>query len=194
MTQGDDADIVAGLVALLLELVNDAAHQGNQHTLRLVAFHQGNGLVSRGSSAQNDGHAGNITGNQGHAQRTDNCIGQMAIAGSLIGSGVADVLQNLDELCAQGSGNAGHEGIMQPVVAGHEGLDNAQSLFQLTQILHLHAGHAVVAGQRICSVGEGYGLCFAVLRNGVVYGCFGQAVNSIIAAKNSFKKCHGFSS
>ena len=34
----------------------------------------------------------------------------------------------------------------------------------------------------------------AVLCNGVIDGRFGQTVYSIVTAKNSFKKCHGFSS
>ena len=111
----------------------------------------------------------------------------MAVAGRLVGGVVADVLQNLDEFRAQGGGNAGHERVVQAVVAGHQGLDNTQSFLQLAQGFHLYAGDAVVAGQGISGAGEGYGLALTVLCNGVVDSCLGQTVDSIVAAENSFK-------
>ena len=187
LAQGDHTDVVTGLVLLLLELIDHAAHQRDQHTLALVALDQGHGLVSGRSGAQNNGNTGDIAGNQGNTQRTDHSIGQMTVAGSLVGGVVADVLQDLNKLRAQGGSHAGHEGIVQAVVAGHQGLDHAQSLFQLAQGLDLHTGDAVVAGQGISSAGEGHGLALTVLCDGVVDGCFGQAVDSIVAAENSFK-------
>ena len=111
----------------------------------------------------------------------------MAVAGSLVGSVIADVLQNLDEFCAQSGGNAGHEGIVQAVVAGHQALDNAQGFLQLTQGLDLDAGDAVVAGQGISGAGEGHGLALTVLCDGIVDSCLGEAVDSVVAAENSFK-------
>ena len=187
LAQGDDADVVAGLVLLLLELIDDAAHQSDQHALALIALDQSNGLVSGRSGAQDNGNTGDVAGNQGNTQRTDNGIGQMAVAGSLVGSVIADVLQNLDEFCAQSGGNAGHEGIVQAVVAGHQALDNAQGFLQLTQGLDLDASDAVVAGQGICGAGEGHGLALTVLCDGIVDSCLGQAVDSVVAAENSFK-------
>ena len=111
----------------------------------------------------------------------------MAIAGGLIRGGPVDVLQHLDELGAQGSGHAGHKGVVEPVVPGHQALHNSQSGLQLTQRRDLGAGDGVVAGQRVSSVGEGHGLALAVLGNGIVNGSFGEAVNGVVAAKYSFK-------
>lgn len=102
-------DVVAGLIALFLKLVDDAAHQGHQDALALVALHQFHSLVSGGSGAQDDRHAGNVAGNQGHAQVPDEGVGHMAVAGSLVGRSAVQILQNLNELSAQGSGHAGHK-------------------------------------------------------------------------------------
>ena len=118
----------------------------------------------------------------------------MAVAGSLVGNGAVQVLQNFDEFCAQSGGHAGHKGIMQPLLPGHQGLDNTQSGLQLAQVGDLHAGNRVVAGQRVSGFGEGHSLALAVLRNRIIDGGFGQAVNGIVTAKNSIKKCHGISS
>ena len=182
LTQGDDPQVVAGLHAGLLQLIDDAAHQSDQHTLSLVALDQVNGFLGGGSLAQNDGNAGDIAGNQGNAQAADDGIGQMAVAGSGVGLRTVDVLQNLDELGTQSGGDAGHEGVMQTLLPGHQGLHHTQSLLQLAQGLNLHT-----AGKAVGGAGEGNGLALTVLCNGVVDCGLGQAVNRIVAAKNSFK-------
>ena len=194
LTQGDDPQVVAGLHAGFLQLIDDAAHQSDQHTLSLIALDQVNGFLGGGSLAQNDGNAGDIAGNQGNTQAADDGIGQMAVAGSGVGLRTIDVLQNFDELGAQSGGDAGHKGIVEPVLPGHQGLYHTQGLLQLAQGLNLHTGHAVVAGKAVGGAGEGNGMVFAVLCNGALDCGLGQAVNRIVAAKNSFKKCHGFSS
>jgi len=180
-------DVVAGLIALFLKLVDDAAHQGHQDALALVALHQFHSLVSGGSGAQDDRHAGNVAGNQGHTQVPDEGVGHMAVAGSLVGRSAVQILQNLNELSAQGSGHAGHKGVVQPGGPGHEGLHHAQSGLQLAQGAHLHAGDGIVAGQGIGGVGEGHSLAFAILGNGAVDGGFSEAVYSVVAAEHSFK-------
>ena len=187
LAQGYDADIVAGLVALFGQLIDDTAHQGHQDALALVALHQLHGLIGRGSGAQDDGNAGDVAGDQGHAQIPDEGVGHMAVAGQLVGRSAVDVLQNLDELGAQGGGHAGHKGVVQTVVPGHEGLHHTQSGLQFAQGAHLHAGDGVVAGQAVGGVGEGHGLRLAVLGNGIVNGGFSEAVYGIVAAENSFK-------
>ena len=187
MSQRHHADVVAGLVALLLELIDDAAHQGHQDALALVALDQFHGLVSAGSGAQDDCHAGDVAGDQGNAQIPDKGVRHMAVAGSLVGSGAVYVLQDLDELGAQGGGNAGHKGVVQPGSPGHEGLHHAQGGLQLAQGAHLHTGDGIVAGKGIGSVGEGHSLAFAILGNGAVDGGFGEAIYSVVAAEHSFK-------
>ena len=118
----------------------------------------------------------------------------MAVAGSLVGSGSADVLQGLDELGAQSGSHAGHEGVVQPVLPGHEGLNHIQSGLHLRQGGDLHAGNSIVAGQSVSGLREGDSLALAVLGDCVIHGGYGEAVNGIVTAKNSIEKCHGFSS
>ena len=187
MSQRHHTDVVAGLVALFLELIDDAAHQSYQDALALVALHQLHCLVSGGRRAQDDGYAGDVTGNQGHAQVPDESVGHMAVAGSLVGGGSVYVLQDLNELGAQGSSHAGHKGVVQPGGTGHEGLYHAQSGLQLAQGVYLHAGDGIIAGQGIGGVGEGHSLAFAILGNGTINGGFGEAVYSVVAAEHSFK-------
>ena len=118
----------------------------------------------------------------------------MAVAGGLVGGIVADVLQHFNELGAQSGCDAGHKGIVQAVVAGHQALDNAQGFLQLTQGLDLDAGDAVVAGQAVSGAGERNRLALAVGGDGLINGGYSTGVVVVVAAKNSFKKCHGISS
>ena len=187
LAERDDADIVAGLVALLLELVDDAAHEGDEDALTLVALHERDGLIGRGSGAEDNGNAGDVARDQRHAEVTNDGVRQVAVAGQLIGRCAVEVLQDLDELGAQCGGYAGHEGVVQAGIAGHERLDDAESLLQLAEGADLRAGDGVVAGQGVGSVGEGHGLAFAVLGDGIVNGGLGQAVNGIVAAEYTFK-------
>lgn len=66
-------------------------------------------------------------------------------------------------------------------------LTTPESLLQLAEGADLRAGDGVVAGQGVGSVGEGHGLAFAVLGDGIVNGGLGQAVNGIVAAEYTFK-------
>ena len=118
----------------------------------------------------------------------------MAQLGLGIGSGPVDVLQGFQELGAQGGGDAGLKGVVQPVVPGHLGLDGGHGGFHFAQVGDLLAGHCVVAGQAVSGVGEGHALALAVLGDGVINGGDGTVVVVVVTAKNSVKKCHSFSS
>ena len=175
--QGAHADIGAGLVARVGQLLAALTGQGDQDALALIGLDQRDGLLGIVSAADDNGHAGDIAGDQGHAQLTDEGVGQVTQQGLLIGGRAVDVLQRLQELRAQGGGDAGLEGIVQPVVGGD-----------------LFAGHCVVAGQAVSGVGEGHAFALAVLGDGAINGGYGTVVIVVVTAKNSVKKCHSFSS
>ena len=185
--QGDHTHIGAGLVSLLLQLIDDSAYQSNQNTLCLIALNQSNCLLRGGSGTQDNGNTGDIAGNQRNTQLTDHGIAQVSIAGLLIGIRAVNVLGSLNKLRAQSGGNTGHEHIVQLVLSGHQGLYHAQSLFQLFQVGNFGSCYCVVAGKAVSSVGEAYRFLFAVLLDRLVNDAFGQAVNGIISAKNSLK-------
>jgi len=83
---------------------------------------------------------------------------------------------------------------METVVAGHLGLDGVHGGLHLTQSGDLHAGDAVVAGQAVSGAGERNRLALAVGGDGLINGGYSTGVVVVVAAKNSFKKCHGISS
>ena len=84
--QGHAADVEAQLHALLDALVDDAAHQGDKDTLGLVLLHQLHALLSGGGGADDHSHAGDVPGDQGHAQLTDLGVGEVAHDRLLIGA------------------------------------------------------------------------------------------------------------
>ena len=192
--QGAHADVGAGLVARVGQLLAALTGQGDQDALALIGLDQRDGLLGIVSAADDNGHAGDIAGDQGHAQLTDEGVGQVAQQGLLVGGRAVDVLQRLQELRAQGGGDAGLEGIVQPVVAGHLGLDGSHGGLHLAQGGDLFAGHCVVAGQAVSGVGEGHAFALAVLGDGAINGGYGTVVIVVVTAKNSVKKCHSFSS
>ena len=194
VAQRHHADVGAGLVAGLGQLTDALAGDGDQDALALVALHQRNHFLGGVGLAQDNGNAGNIAGNQRHAQLTHEGVGQVAALGSLVGSCAMDVLQSFQELCAQSGSDAGFKSVVQTVVPSHLGLDGSHSGLHLAQGGDLFAGNCVVAGQAVGGVGEGHGLALAVLGDGFVNGGYGTVVVVVVTAENSFKKCHGFSS
>ena len=132
LSKRNHTHVGAHLQALLYALVNDAAHQSHQDALSLIGFYQLHAFLSRGGCSQDNGYARDIAGYQRHAQFTDGCVRQMACLRSRVGRRVVQILQNLDELCAQGCSHAAHESVMQSLLSGHQGLYHAESLFELS--------------------------------------------------------------
>ena len=194
IAQRHNPDVLAQLHAGVEAVLDGVAGQGYQNALSLVGLRQRYGLGGILRAADDNGDTGDIAGNQGHAQVTDEGVGQVAQLGLGIGGGPADVLQGFQELGAQGGGDAGFKGVVEPVVPGHLGLDGVHGGLHLTQSGDLLAGHCVVAGQAVSSVGEGHALALAVLGDGVINGGDGTLVVVVVTAKNSVKKCHSFSS
>src|SRR5699024_1461564 len=65
-------------------------------------------LFRGGGGADHDHEAGDVAGDQGHAQFTDLGVGEVAVVmGALIGGGRAGVLAGLDHLGGDGGAHAG---------------------------------------------------------------------------------------
>ena len=189
--QGHAADVEAQLHALLDALVNDTAHQGDKDTLGLVLLHQLHALLSGGGSADDDSHAGDVPGNQRHAQLTDLGIGEVTHDRLLIGAAaVGGPLHQLDHLSGQSGGHTGGEDILGAVVAGHEILNGGlQGLLGLAHGSHLLAGHGIEAGQAVCGVAKGSGGVGAQLGDGLVNGLDRKSIHFVVTGENSLEQC-----
>ena len=189
--QSHAADVEAQLHALLDALVNDTAHQGDKDTLGLVLLHQLHALLSGGGSADDDSHAGDVPGNQRHAQLTDLGVGEVAHDGLLVGAAaVGGPLHQLDHLGGQGGSDAGGENILGAVVAGHEILDGGlQGLLGLAHGGHLPAGHGVEAGQAGGGIAKGSGGFGPQFGQGLVHGLDRKSVHFVVAGENSLEQC-----
>ena len=169
--------------------------QGDQDALCLVGLSQFHGLSGILSAADDNGNTGDIVDNQGQTQVTDEGVGQEAHLGLSVGLSTVQVLQNFQELCAQSGSDTAVENVLQTLVAGHHGLNIIfQSSLQLAQVVDLLAGDGVVAGQVVCGAGECNRLALAVLGDSGINGGYGTSIVVVVTAKNSIKKCHGFSS
>ena len=186
-SQRDNTHCRAHVQACLQTLVDHSAHQRYQNTLCLIALDQLYRFFLGRSRAQDNRHARDISGYQRHAQLTDRRVHQMAAAGLFVRSFVVDIFQDFDELCAECRSHAAHERVVQSFFPGHQGLYYAQGLFQFSQVGHLRSGHCVVAGKAVGGVRESYGLVCAVLRNCVVDGSLGQAIDCVVTAEYSVK-------
>ena len=189
MAQGHVADVEAQLHALLHALVDDAAHEGDEDALRLVALDQLHALLGGGSRADDDCHAGDVPGDQGHAQLTDLGVGEVAHDGVLIGGAVGHgVLHELNDLRGEGGGHAGGENILGAAVAGHESLDLVfQGGLGLAYGAHLLAGHGVEAGEGVGGVAKDGGGVGAQLCHGLVHRLDRQSIHLVVSGENALE-------
>ena len=194
VAQRHHADVLAQLHAGVEAVLDGVAGEGDQNTLCLIGLGQSHSLGGVFRAADDNGNAGDVAGDQRHAQITDEGVGQVAHFRLGIRLRAVQVLQRFQKLGAQSGCNAAFKGVVEAVVAGHLGLDGVHGGLHLTQSGDLHAGDAVVTGQAVSGAGERYRLAFAVSSDGLINGGYSTGVVVVVAAKNSFKKCHGISS
>ena len=77
----------------------NAAYERYEDTLCLITLHQSHCVLFSGSASKDNCHAGDIAGNQRHAQLTDGRICQMSIKGLFVRSRSVEIFQYLDKLC-----------------------------------------------------------------------------------------------
>ena len=180
MAQGHHAKLQAHLHALLQGLLDALADHKGEDALGLVILDHIGHVLGIVRLAQHHGHAGDVPGDQGHAQGTDDGIGHEPDAGVFgVGFAAAHVFQSLDDLRAHGGGKARVQGRADVVLIGDEALQNAHTGGQVAQGLHLHAGSGVDGGEEVGGVGESHRRIRAVLGDGVVDGSLGQARHGV---------------
>ena len=79
LAHGNHTDGEAHGHALLHGLLDDAADQEDEDTAGLIALDGLHSLFRRGSGADHDDEAGDIAGDQGHAQFTDFGVDEVAV-------------------------------------------------------------------------------------------------------------------
>ena len=180
MAQGDHPELQAHLDAALGTLLNAVAHHEGHNALGLVILDNLDHLGGVIGLAQHNSNTGNIAGNQGHAQGTDDGIGNEADAGLvLVGVAALHILEAFNDLGAHGSGKTGVQGLAQILLIGDQALEHAHAGRQITQGLNLNTGSRVNRGEEIGGIGECDFLICAVLGNGIVHSVFGQARNRV---------------
>ena len=185
MSQRNDTQLQTHLDAALGALLDDVAHHEGHDALALVVLDHLNNVLGIVRLAQHNGHAGDIAGDQRHAQRTDDGVGNEADAGLVfVGVGTVDVFQSLKNFRADSGSKAGVQRLTQILLIGDQALEHAHAGGQIAQSLDLYAGGSVNGGEKVCGIGEGNLLVCAVLGNGVVYSTFGQSRNGIGTAIN----------
>ena len=185
MSQRNDTQLQTHLDAALGALLDDVAHHEGHDALALVVLDHLNNVLGIVRLAQHNGHAGDIAGDQRHAQRTDDGIGHEADAGNrglLIGILRFGKLQTLKDLGADSGGQTGVERLAQILLIGDEALEHAHAGGQIAQGLDLDAGGGVDGGEEIRGVREGNGMVCAIFCNGVVDCTLGQASHGVRAA------------
>ena len=188
LAHGDDADVEVHGHAALDQLVNDAADQEHEDTAGLVALDGLQRFLLGGSGADHDHEAGDIAGDQRHAQGTHLGIGEVAVVvGAGIGIGVAGILAGLDHLGGDGGANAGGEDVLGLILAGHHGLHVGQGVAQLAQGGDLLAQIGVNAGQVVGRVRHLHGSGLAQLGNDGVDLCLRLGKHLVGASEYSVK-------
>lgn len=195
VAQRHHADVLAQLHAGVEAVLDGVAGEGDQDTLRLVGLGQSHGLGGVFRAADDNGNAGDVAGNQRHAQITDEGVGQVTHFRLGIRLRAVQVLQR--------SRNSAHRADAMPlskasgrrVVAGHLGLEGVHgAAFISPRVVIFTPVTPVVAGQAVSGAGERNRLALAVGGDGLINGGYSTGVVVVVAAKNSFKKCHGISS
>ena len=185
---GNDTDGEAHLEVLGNELLDDAADEEDEDAAGLIALDGFDGLFHRGSRPDHDDEAGNITGDERHAQLAHFGVCEVAVVGgALIGRFAAGVLTGLDDLRGDRGGDAGGEDGGGAVLAGHQGADVGHRGLELAEVGHLLAQIGINAGKIICGRGHCHGSAFAQLGNDGVQFLLGLGEHFVGAAEYTFK-------
>ena len=183
MTQRDDTELQTHSDAAFQTLFDAVANHEGHNTLALVVLDNGNHVSGIVRLAQNDCDTGDVAGNQGHTQGTDDGVGDEADAGVvLIGVCIVQILKALNDFRTNRSGKTGVQGLAQILLVGNQALENTDAGAQIAQGFDLYAGSSVNCGEVVSGIGEGKFLIGTVLCNGFVHCAFGKAGNSVGAA------------
>ena len=194
VAQGHHAEFQAQLHAGLGALLDDVADQEGHDALGLVVLDHLRHVRRIVRLAQHHGHAGDVAGDQRHAQGTDDGIGHEADAG-FVGVGVAalDVLQALDDLRPHGGGQAGVQCVAQLRLVRDQALQHAHAGGQVAQRGHLDAGSGVDGRKEVGCIREGYLFIRAVFFDRGVHRALGQAGHRVGTGKDQISQCaHAF--
>ena len=187
---GDDTDGEAHGQARLDGLLNNAADQEHENTAGLIALDGLNGFFRGRSRPDHDDEAGNIAGDQRHAQLTDFCVGEVAVVvGAFVRSVGLDVLARLDHLRGDGGADAGLEDGVGARLAEHHGLHIGQRVLQFADVRDLLADVGIDTGQEVGGGGHGQRGVAANLCNDLVDFFFGLREHLVGAVEDSFKQC-----
>ena len=185
MAQRNDAEFQTHFHAAFGTLLDNIAYHEGHNALGLVILYHADHISGIISLAQNNSNAGNITGNQRNAQRTDNRIGNKTDAGLiLVRISTLYVLQTFQNFRTYSSRQAGIQSLAQVFLVRDQTFQYAHTGNQVTQSLDLYTGCSINRGKMVGSIGESNFLLCAVLGDGIVDRTFGKAGNSIGAAIN----------
>ena len=187
---GDDTDGEAHGQARLDGLLNNAADQEHENAAALIALDGLNGFFRGRSRPDHDDEAGDIAGDQRHAQLTDFRVGEMAvIVGAFVRRFGLDVLACLDHLRGDGGADAGLEDGVGARLAEHHGLHIGQRVLQFADVRDLLADVGIDTGQEVGGGGHGQRGVAANLCNDLVDFFFGLREHLVGAVEDSFKQC-----
>ena len=123
VSQGHHAHFKTHLHAAFGALLDDVAHQEGHDALGLIVLDDLGHILGGVGLAQHHGHAGDIAGDQGHAQGADDGIGHEADAGVIgIGLGAVYILEAFENLRAHSGGETGVERLGEILLIGDEAL------------------------------------------------------------------------
>ena len=183
VTQRDDTELQTHLHTAFGALLDDIADHKGHDALGLVVLDNLDDVLGIFRLAQHDRHAGNIARDQRHAQRTDDGVGNKSDAGiGSVGIAALDILQALENFCADGGSKAGIERLRQILLIGDQALHDAHTGGQITQLRDLHARGGIDRREEIRSVRERECFVCAVFGNCIIDRAFGQAGDGIRTA------------
>ena len=195
VAQRHDAVVETHLDALGGGLIDDVADEEGQQALVLVVLDDGGELGGLLRAAENDGDAGDVARDEGHAEAADDGIGHEADAALALVGILVEPLQTLDDLRSDGGRETGVESLAEVLLVGDEALEDADAGGQVAELGDLDAGRGVDGGEEVGGVGESDAGILAVLGDGVVDGALGKTRDGVGAGVDEIgKNAHVFSS
>ena len=190
LADGDDTDGEAHGHARLDGLLDDAADQEHENTAALIALDGLDRFLGGGSRADHDDEAGDVAGDQRHAELTNFRVGEVAVVvGAFVRSVGLDVLTGFDHLRGDGGADAGLEDGVGARLAQHHGLHIGQRVLQLTDVGDLLADVGIDAGEEVGGGGHGQRGVAANFCSDLVDFFFGLGEHLVGAVEDSFKQC-----
>ena len=176
MSQRDDTVLETDLDVLFKDLVDDVAYEEGKEAFVLIVSDYCSDIIRVLSFAEDDCYAGDISGDERYAERSDDRVRYESDA-CLVRVRVfaLNVFQSFEDLGSDCCCETGVQGLAKVFFVGDKGFQHAYTGRKITEFLYLYACGCIDGGKEVSRAGHDNGLVRTVFGDRVINRAFGKA-------------------